>query len=784
MRDRFVSLAMTNWLAMTTKKVFRQSGGFIAILALVCATAAAGVAQAQSDSALPPVKEAPEQIAPPPKPVTITADKLWSDGKSGDSSAQGNARIVYGDKVVTGDSAVYNQDTGDGVVEGHVRFTDPKTSISADTAKFNSDTTLGTLYRFYADFQSQYFIRGSRIERLGEDHYKSENCFLTTCGLNDPDWEFSAGKADVTIEGYAFLNDAVFRAGGWPILYLPYMIVPAKTKRATGFLIPSPGYSSAQGFLIQNQFFWAIADNQDATFSHHYLGQAGNQVGLEYRYILSPTTFGALNTDYLMETDPDKTSNRNLWRVLYDHRQTLPGDVSAVAHINKESDGGFSRQYSSNINDRTQVYTDSYVTFGKNWGTRSLLLMAREQMNLDAANEQVTRKLPEIKFTNQKERIGGSPFYAALESSYTSYRTDTNSVVYDVDRADFSPMISLPIPMAPYLSAETFAGYRSTLYSIPGSSKAVGESFSRNLYNLGATLIGPKIYQIFDTGSAETPLIKHLITPTLLWNYTPGMEVDGANRAKVRVIDAVDSADPANTMIFQLSNDLLAKTILSPESSQTLSLARLVFTEIYNINEANRADKPEVPKRPFSSTEINLMTTPAKWLLLNYKTTYNFYENLWDSSSIGFGARYADFLNVALDRSYQWGGRTAPDTAWDTGYIGVKLPWWRLTADYSVIYNEMDGTAANSMTRLKYRKDCWGIGVTYEQRRITSADPNGSSRQLDESRTMFTLTLVGVGEALGAEQPSIARPKLSAEPPPVTAPKPSAEPHQLTAPKL
>jgi len=721
---------------------------FASILALAWAVVVAGAAQAQSQSG------APRQ------PVTITADKLWSEGKSGDSSAQGNVRIVYGDKVVTGDSAVYNQDTGDGVVEGHARLTDPKTSISADTALFNSFTTMGTLYRYYADFQNLYFIRGPRIERLGEDHYKSENCFFTTCGLNDPDWEFYAGNADVTIEGYAFLKNTVFYAGGWPIFYLPYMIAPAKTKRATGFLIPSPGYSSALGFEVQNQFFWAIADNQDATFSHNYLGQAGNQVGLEYRYILSPSTFGALNTDYLMETDPGKTSNRNLWRVLYDHRQTLPEDVSAVVHINKESEGNVSREYGSNITDRSRVYTDSYTTFTKNWGTRSLLLMARDQTTLDNANAQVTRKVPEIKFTNQKERIGESPFYAALESSYTSYRTEASNKVFDADRADFSPMISLPIPIAPYLSAETFAGYRSTWYSIPGSGKALGESFTRNLYNLGATLIGPKTYQIFDTGSAETPLVKHLITPTLSWYYIPGLEVGGANRTKVKVIDAVDSADPTNTVTFQLSNDLLAKKIISPELSQTLSLARLVFTEIYNINEANRPDNPKIPKRPFSSTETSLMAKPAEWLLLNYKTTYNFYESLWDSSSIGFGARYADFLNVALDRSYQWGGKTAPDTAWDTGYIEVKLPWWRMTADYSVIYNEMDGTAANSMTRLKYRKDCWGIGVSYEQRRITSADPNGSSRQLDESRTMFTITLVGVGDVLGAEQPSIARPKL------------------------
>ena len=748
----------------------KPSGLRVAItLTLIVSTFAGGVAQAQNNPSTQPQPAAikSDKKDPPPsqpQPVTITADKIGHDAKSGQANAQGNVRIVYGKRTVSGDKAVYNQNSGDGRVDGNAKFTDPKTSISADIAEFNSNTTMGTLYRFYAEFEKQYFMRGSWIERLSEAHYKAEDCFLTTCAGQDPDWEFSAGDADVTIEGYAFLKSVVFRAGGWPVFYLPYMIAPAKTKRATGFLIPSPSYSSELGFQIQNQFFWAIAENHDATFSHHYLGQAGNKFGLEYRYILSPSTLGTLNAEYLMETDPDKSADRNLWRVLYDHRQTLPGDVSAVAHINKESEGNVSREYASSITDRARLYTDSYVTFTKNWGTRSLLLMARDQTSLDPDDAQATRKVPEIKFANQKERLWSSPFYASLESSYTSFRTatgiDAGKTTYDVDRADFSPVVMLPIPITPYLSASAFAGYRATWYSIPGTSQAVGESFTRNVYNLGASLTGPKIFRIFDTGSEETPQMKHLITPKLSWNYTPGMEVDGENRAKVKVLDEVDSADPVNAVTFQISNDLLGKTILGPDSRQTVSLARLTFSESYDLNEANRTDIPDGDKRPFSSTQVDFTTSPAKWLMLNYRTTYNFYDNMWDSSTLGLGARYADILNVALDRVYQWGGKAGEDSAWDTGYVEVKLPWWRMTADYSVIYDETAKETTNSMARLRYRKECWGVGVSHEQRRITRTDQDGSSRQLDESRTMFTVTLVGVGDVLGGDEPSLARPKL------------------------
>lgn len=727
-------------------RAFLPAFGLAVLISASCPT---GVAEAQSS-----------------KPVTITADKVQSNAKTGEATAEGDVRITYGDKAVTGDKAVYNQNTGDGVVEGNARFTDPKSVISADRAEFNSITTLGELYRASASFEKLYFIRASRLSRLGENHYRATDCFLTTCDQAEPDWEFSSTDADVTIEGYAFMKHAVFRAGGWPILYLPYMVAPAKVKRATGLLFPSPAYSSEFGFQIQNQFFWAIADNQDATISHHYLGQAGNKAGLEYRYIFSPTTFGTLNTEYLKETDPNKTSNRDLWRVQYDHRQTLPWSVDAVAHINKESEGNVSREYGSDIADRARVYTDSYVTFTKNWATRSLVLMARDQTALDSTNAQAVRKTPELKFTNQKEKLWSSPFYVALDSSYTSFRTesgaDADKTIYDVDRADFSPTLSLPIPISPYLSAEASAGYRATWYSKGVDSttgQTVAEGFTRNVYNLSASVTGPKTFRLFDTASAETPKLKHLITPRLLWAYTPGMEMDGENRTKVKAIDSVDYADPQNTLTFQLYNDLLAKKILGPESSQTVSLARLILSQSYDINEADRTDIPDADKRPFLSTEIKLMANPASWLVVDYRTTYNLYERLWDTSSLGFGAR-SNSVNLALDRSYQWGGVGGTDTAWDTVYVEVKLPWWRMTADYSVIYDEIQGSATNSMARVRYRRDCWGFGVSHEQRRISRTDTDGASDLVDEIRTMFTVTLVGVGDVLGADQPALAKPKL------------------------
>ena len=69
--------------------------------------------------------------------------------------------------------------------------------------------------------------------------------------------------------------ECVFYIKGIPVLYSPYIVLPIKTKRQTGFLIPTVGYNTMDGFKIKEAFFWAIADNIDATIYADYRSEKG-----------------------------------------------------------------------------------------------------------------------------------------------------------------------------------------------------------------------------------------------------------------------------------------------------------------------------------------------------------------------------------------------------------------------------------------------------------------------------------------------------------------------------
>lgn len=58
--------------------------------------------------------------------------------------------------------------------------------------------------------------------------------------------------------------------------------------------MPEFGYSDRKGYEYLQPLFWAINDQSDVTFYAHYMSECGVRAGIEYRYVLSENTIGAL----------------------------------------------------------------------------------------------------------------------------------------------------------------------------------------------------------------------------------------------------------------------------------------------------------------------------------------------------------------------------------------------------------------------------------------------------------------------------------------------------------
>jgi LPS-assembly protein len=229
----------------------------------------------------------------PKVPWQISADTLDYDAGSTTYHARGNVIIEKQAARLVADTVSFNHKAMTAIAEGHVVMTVGDDVLTGARVELNLDQETGVVHDGTVFLKENHFyIHGERIEKTGKDTYRAEKGSITSCDGDRPDWIITGRKLKVTIDGYGTATHAVFKARDVPILYTPYILFPAKTRRQTGLLFPEAGVSDRWGFNWDQPLFWAINDSTDATLYTHYMQERGTKIGLEYRYALANESYG------------------------------------------------------------------------------------------------------------------------------------------------------------------------------------------------------------------------------------------------------------------------------------------------------------------------------------------------------------------------------------------------------------------------------------------------------------------------------------------------------------
>lgn len=221
-------------------------------------------------------------------PVTIEADEAVYSEDLERIEFYGNVEIRRGEELIKGDRAMWHEPTGTAEISGSVYLSTPDFRASASRAAVNMDLRLAKIYDGRAFFpERHYYVYGTVLERQGpETLYVSDGIF-TTCDGPEPSWSITAERLVVNREGFAESTGVVFKNSWFPMLYMPYLLVPVKTERQTGFLIPQIASTTRDGLMVAVPFFWAIAEDYDLTILPIYRSKRGMSYTLEGRYNLN-----------------------------------------------------------------------------------------------------------------------------------------------------------------------------------------------------------------------------------------------------------------------------------------------------------------------------------------------------------------------------------------------------------------------------------------------------------------------------------------------------------------
>ncbi len=645
------------------------------------------------------------QLSAPPEgtdraPIHVTADQL--EYRDGIYHAQGSVVVIQGPMKISADAVFLNNETGKLHAIGNVHVTDKESQMNAAEMTLDVDTKLGVLYngRLFIK-QENYHVYGTEIERRELDDYLFRDASFTACDCpEDPDWRIRSRQIRLHLDQNIVARDVVFYVGNVPIVYLPYFTYPMK--RQTGLLVPRFGYSTRHGFKINQPFFWAISQHQDATLSFDHQGGKGDGVEIEYRYVQSKDLQGTLETDYFY--DEEKRVAR--WDVRYNHKQRLSEQVDARLDIRYINQRNNFLELSEQTSERAQQNLESNLFVAYRGDLFLAYALARYTLDLTTPNNNNTlQRLPELGMSLIEYRLGASPLYLNFDGSAVNFWRETG---FSTQRVDLYPKISWPIPLSDFATVTPWAGFRKTWYS---RGNLETHPLDRDILPIGFHL-NTRYDRMWGT-------MTHLIRPSLMYEH-----IDVGRQPDVLQFDDLDRLFDRQSVTVSLTQRLLEDNGDGPLIEKVFSQ----LTESYNIHKDD-SGATSTGERPYSDLRWELKVKPTSFFSMEVDSFYNLDRhalsslntdlnfNLRSYATASFGQRYTKAGSISkkgdlFNPMYLGDRETASPVQFLTEKVVIKTPWGVHLASRAY-YDVRQGKLVEIAYGLQFESQCWNITVTY-----------------------------------------------------------------------
>jgi LPS-assembly protein len=663
----------------------------------------------------------------------ITANKMSYDRDEGLYVAEGDVVITRGGQVLKANEARYNEKTGMVEAIGDVVLETKGDIVRAAKAVFdlNSQTGKITKGRIFLR-ENHYYISGDDMEKTGPDTYVVKGCHVTTCEGDKPDWSITGSEVEITVEGYGTVKNAVFRIRDLPAFFLPYALFPAKTKRQSGVLPPSVGYSSLNGVQVEVPIYWAISDRMDATFYEQYLSERGLMQGFEYRYVAEDESKGDFLFDILRDkigekdlTDPDelnlsplpRTNETRYWLRSRTNQQ-LPLGVKAKLDTDYVSDRDYFKEFYGSLfgyRARPNIVRDFGRPLDDIWSPtrRSALRLDRDQpgYSLQAVSSYYERPdnppddptpqpLGGLDFNLLPGTLPIAPFFMALNTDYDYIWREAGP---RGQRASLTPLLTYPIWLGRYLQFEPSVGYTRNAQWLDQSVRGKDKQY-RDAYDAQAKF-STVVERIYETDWASANKLKHKIVPSLLYNYRVHKDLD----AYRPWFESMDADGKMNRVALALDHFLDARRETEKEGVLYEQWTRFTLIQGYRIDGTWWDEGLSKEERPFEPLVGILTLRPLSNLYLDTEVHWDYYE------------KDIPFADVSLALNIPRSGGRTDSIGVDYQYVKDGNKGFNANAHVNLGYGfAVGGTIRRNLNTedslakglyLDYQSQCWGVRV-------------------------------------------------------------------------
>jgi LPS-assembly protein len=531
--------------------------------------------------------------------VTTAEDTLTRNGSV--LILDGDVEVHYRDRNVTADHIEYDQETGELTANGHLHVTGGANheDITASHGTMNLKYQTATFYdvtgsvglkstghaMVYAS-SNPFLFTGRMVVRTGPQTYDIYDGTLTTCQLPHPDWMLYSGKFAVDSEK-AKAQNSIFRLMNIPVLFLPYVTHPIDSEqRQSGILIPAISYSSSKGFILGEQYYWAINRSTDVTVGAQYYSLRGWEQSASFRYRGLGNDFAKAKYSGLLDrgiTTNGVYLNQGGEDVTFSGRHDFSPQTRVVADAEYLSSYAYRQAFAESFSlavssDILSILYGVHEADGFDASMRvdryqglKMAFQAATPTTPEIPEEQVKIfHAPSLDFSSTEHEIGRSGVQWRLDSSYAGLSRSEPGFASGglTQRVDIHPEISYPLSFDGW-RVRASLGARETVYSRSQQTPYRSDFIPIELPNplnradleAEVDMRAPVVERTFDSPSVEKFFngndVKHTIEPEVTYRYVTGIN----NFLSVLRFDDIDIMSDTNELQYGVTQRLFLRPV-------------------------------------------------------------------------------------------------------------------------------------------------------------------------------------------------------------------------------
>ncbi|MCJ0743373.1 putative LPS assembly protein LptD [Pedobacter montanisoli] len=431
----------------------------------------------------------------------------------------------------------------------------------ADSLIYNTQTKEGIVYSVYKEQEGGYFSGGKT--KMQPDHeFHVAGTTYSTCNLPEPHYGIHITKGIAT-ENHILTGPVYMEFEGIPMpLGLPFAFFPKPNKKASGFILPTPGEDATRGFSLTNGgYYFAFNDYMDARIMGNIFTNGSYDLNLTSNYTKRYKYNGNLNFAYSstrngLEGTPQYKPQKN-FNVTWSHSQNpnaRPGTTFS-ASVNAGTSSYYSVTAANGTYDANAMLRNtmsSSISYGKVFGDGLFNFTSALRHSQETQSKTISLTLPDVNLNmatispfDSKKSVGEKKWYQKLTVGYGFQASNTVSTKEDLlftqdglkrfkNGFQHTIPISLPFNLFQYLNFNSSVNYTERWYM-----QTIEKKYIRNVpsdivvtdtldgfkrageYNLsmGMTtkLYGRKDFK--NLGGIKA--IRHVMTPSISFTYKP-----------------------------------------------------------------------------------------------------------------------------------------------------------------------------------------------------------------------------------------------------------------------